>query len=55
VTLTVVVLTSLLVGALVASIIQVQIKTCNDLVNDKLEDLESRFMLQTKLSGRPSY
>jgi len=55
VTLTVVVLTSVLVGALVASIIQVQIKTYNDLANDKLEDLESRFTLQTKLSGRPRY
>ena len=33
-------------GALEASIIQVQMKTYNDMVNDKLEDLESRFTLQ---------
>jgi len=46
VTLAVVALISVLVGALVASIIQVQMKTYIDMVNDKLEDLESRFTLQ---------
>jgi len=46
VTLAAVALISVLVGALVASIIQVQMKTYNDMVNDKLEDLESRFTLQ---------
>jgi len=46
VTLAVVALISVLVGALVAAIIQVQMKTYNDMVNDKLEDLESRFTLQ---------
>jgi len=45
-TLAVVALISVLVGALVANIIQVQMKTYNDMVNDKLEDLESRFTLQ---------
>ena len=45
-TLAVVALISVLVGALVVSIIQVQMKTYNDMVNDKLEDLESRFTLQ---------
>jgi len=45
VTLAVVALISVLVGALVASIIQVQMKTYNDMVNDKLEDLENRFTL----------
>ena len=44
-TLAVVALISVLVGALVASIIQVQMKTYNDMVNDKLEDLENRFTL----------
>ena len=46
VTLAVVALISVLVGALVASIIQVQMKTYNDMVNDKLGDLESRFTLE---------
>ena len=46
VTLAIVALISVLVGALVASVIQVQMKTNNDMVNDKLEDLESRFTLQ---------
>jgi len=46
VTLAVVVLISVLTGTLVASIIQVQMKTYHDMVNDKLEDLESRFKLQ---------
>jgi len=45
-TLAVVALISVLVGALVANIIQVQMKTYNDMVNDKLEELESRFTLQ---------
>ena len=40
VTLAVVALISVLVCALVASIIQVQMKTYNDMVYDKLEDLE---------------
>jgi len=46
VTLAVVALISLLVGALVTSIIQVQGKTYNDMVNDNLENLEKRFTLQ---------
>jgi len=46
VTLAVVALISVLVGALLASIIPVQMKTYNDMVDDKLEDLESRFTLQ---------
>jgi len=46
VTLAVVALISLLVGALVTSIIQVQMKAYNDMVNDNLEDLENRFTLQ---------
>ena len=46
VTLAVVALISVLVGALVASIIQVQMKTYNNMVNDKREDSESRFTLQ---------
>ena len=41
--LAIVALISVLVGALVASIIQVQMKTYNDMVNDKLE---GRFTLQ---------
>jgi len=46
VTLAAVALISVIVGALVASIIQVQMKTYNDMVNDKLENLASRFTLQ---------
>jgi len=46
VTLAVVALISVLVGALVASIIEVQMKTYNDMVNDKREDLEGRFTSQ---------
>ena len=45
-TLAAVALISVIVGALVASIIQVQMKTYNDMVNDKLENLASRFTLQ---------
>jgi len=42
VTLAVVALVSVIIGVLIASIIEVQMKTYNDMVNDKLEDLESR-------------
>jgi len=41
VTLAVVALVSVIIGVLIASIIEVQMKTYNDMVNDKLEDLES--------------
>jgi len=33
-------------GALITSIIEVQMKTYNDMVNKKFEDLENRFTLQ---------
>ena len=46
VTLASVILISVLMGALIASIIEVQIKTYNDMVNKKLEDLENKFTLQ---------
>jgi len=46
VTLAAVILISVLIGALMASIIEVQMKTYNDMVNKKLEDLESKFTLQ---------
>jgi len=46
VTLAIVLLISVLMGALIASIIETQMKTCNDMVNTRLEDLESRFTLQ---------
>ena len=37
---------SVLADALVSSIIQVQMKTYNDMSNDKFEDLKSQFTLQ---------
>jgi len=46
VTLAAVILISVLMGALIARIIEVQTKTYNDMVNKKLEDLENRFTLQ---------
>jgi len=46
VTLAAVISISVLMGALIASIIEVQMKTYNDMVNTKLEDLENTFTLQ---------
>jgi len=40
------VLISVLVDALVSNIFQVQIKTYNDMLNDKFEDFKSRSTLQ---------
>ena len=46
VTLAVVVLISVLVGALIASITQYQLKSYNDIINDKLEQLDNKFTTQ---------
>ena len=46
VTLAAVVLISVLMGALVASIIETQMMSYNRMVNEKLEELENRFTLQ---------
>jgi len=42
----VVALISILVGALIARIIQYQLKSYNDIINDKLETLENKFTKQ---------
>jgi len=46
ITLAVVALISVLVGALVASVIQYQLKSYNDILNDKLQKVESKFTKQ---------
>ena len=46
VTLAAVVLISVLIGTLVASIIETQMMLYNRMINEKLEELESRFTLQ---------
>jgi len=46
VTLAVVLLISVIMGELIAGITEAQMKTYNDRINEKLEDLESRFTLQ---------
>ena len=46
VTLAIVFLISIMIGALVAGIIEAQMKTYNDRINKRLEELESRFTLQ---------
>jgi len=46
VTLTVVILISVVVDALVGSMIQVQMKTYNDILNGKFKDLKNRSKLQ---------
>jgi len=46
ITLAVVALISVLVGALVTSVIQYQLKSYNDILNDKLEKMENKFTKQ---------